>query len=113
MTTTTAVTYGAEFSQQHQTDGIYGYINGGGYTPDQTVILADALFDAFRDEVSVLLPEGASWQPATSEFLVLCNSDGGLLVDLPDHDGMTELFGQAWAAVEARYEEIETSALAA
>lgn len=109
---TTSTTYGADFSHQAQADGILGYINGGGYNSRQTIHLGNALLDALRGEVDERLPEGVTWQPATSEFLLPCDNQGQPLVELPDAEGMAELFGQAWAAVEARFEEIERVAFA-
>lgn len=109
---TTSTTYGADFSHQVQADGILGYINGGGYTARQTIHLGNALLGALRDEVNERLPEGVTWQPATSEFLLPCNNQGQPLVELPDPDAMAELFAAAWTSVEARFEEIERVALA-
>jgi hypothetical protein len=106
--TTTGVTYGADFSETAQGNGILGYINGGEYTEEQQDKLATALLDALRDEVNERLPGTATWLPWTSEFLVEVDE----VDDLPDHEDMGELFEAAWTAVEARYEAIETEALA-
>lgn len=106
VTVTTATTYGADFSHDKQVDGIHAYINGGDYSDEQQDKLVDAMMAALREEVDELLPEDASWQPATSEFI---HPVGG---DLPEHEEMREIFEAAWSAVEARFGAIETEALA-
>jgi prevent-host-death family protein len=106
MTVTTATTYGADFSSDKQTDGIYAYINGGDYSEEQQGKLVDAMMAALREEVDALLPEDVSWQPATSEFIHPVGDE------LPEHEEMREIFEAAWSAVEARYGAIEAEALA-
>ncbi len=113
--TTTASTYGAAFSRQTQYDGILAFLNGGDYAPEVLDTLSEALFDALRDEVDARLPIDVRWQPATSEFthpVDLPDSDPESDL-LPEREQMTELFEQAWAAVEARFDDIERAALAA
>lgn len=107
MTTTTATTYGAEFSQQEQADGILAYINGGDYTQQQQTALAGAMMAALGEEVDRLLPNDVSWHPATSEFVHPVDSDS-----LPDREAMTDLFHRAWEALEGRFDAIEREALA-
>jgi hypothetical protein len=106
--TNTAITYGSDFSEAVRGDGMLGYINNGEYSDEQQELLATALLDALREEVDERLPGDATWLPATSEFLV----DIDEVDALPDREDMGELFAQAWAAVEARFEAIETDALA-
>lgn len=104
-----STTYGSEFSSTEQYDGIYSYIGGGDYTQDQQDALSTALFRALNEEVDARLPDHIWWQPSTSEFIYDIDSND----DMPDHAETTELFAQAWAAVEARYDEIEAEALGA
>jgi hypothetical protein len=107
--TTTSITYGSQFSHQETADGILGYINGGEYTEAQTDALLAAFMDAMCIEVDQRLAAvGATWLPATSEFLI----DIDDVDSLPDSDAMADLFDQAWAAVEARFEEIEAAVVA-
>lgn len=106
MTTTTATTYGADFSRDHHENGIRGYLNGGEYTPAQEDAMADALFAEFAAEVDERLPEDVSWHPSTSEFVHPVDAD------LPDHEEMDELFRSAWSSVEERLGEIEEKTLA-
>lgn len=107
---TTSTTYGAEYGTSEQYNGILGFINGAGYTQDQQDKISAALFEAHRVEVAERLPEGVSWQPATSEFLYEVSNDQRGKV-LPTVEEMAELFADAWTAVEARYQDIEAETL--
>ncbi|WP_213455447.1 hypothetical protein [Rhizomonospora bruguierae] len=97
----TTAAYGAEFCISTQSDYVLGFINGGDSTPDQTDALFDALFDALREEVDARLPEGVSWQPRTADFLHQVGTP------VPDEQEMREIFQEAWAAVESRFDSIE------
>lgn len=105
MSMTTATNYGADYGADVQADRIYAYINGGDYDDYQQDALVNALMAALEDEVDARLPEGVTWQPATAEFLHPVD------VEVPDADEMREIFAAAWAAVEARYDEIEREVL--
>lgn len=103
--TMTTTTYGSDYSEAVQSDGIYAYISGGDYPQVEQDLLVNALLDELRDEVDARLPDGVTWHPSTSEFVHPLGSE------VPDADEMREIFAAAWAAVEARYEEIERDAL--
>ncbi|MEU8158057.1 hypothetical protein AB0B94_30760 [Micromonospora sp. NPDC048986] len=104
--TWTSTTYGAEFGADEQANGIRGFLNGGEYTPATEDAIYEALMVEYNNEVNDLLPEGATWEPATSQFT---HPRGA---EMPDHEEMTELFRVAWSRVESRYETIEAAALA-
>src|SRR5690606_3956400 len=84
---------------------IYAYTDGGDYDDHQRAALTEALKAALEDEVDARLPEGATWHPATGEFTHPIDTE------MPDADEMRELFAEAWAAVETRYDEIERQVL--
>ncbi|MBF9135236.1 hypothetical protein I0C86_41030 [Plantactinospora sp. S1510] len=102
---TTTTTYGSRFGKDEQSDSIYAYINGADYGSEHAGTVAAALFLELQFEVDDRLPEGVMWQPQTSAF------EHPLDVALPDEEEMTELFAEAWRAVEVRYDEIEVLAL--
>jgi hypothetical protein len=105
MTTTTATTYGSDFSLQAQADGIANWLSGGDHTQDERDALEAAMFAQFVDEVDDRLPEDVFWHPSTSEFAHPLNAD------LPDEEEMQALFEAAWEAVAGRYDEIEAEVL--
>lgn len=97
----TTTTYGPDYSYDAQANGIYAYTDGGDYDDLQRDAMAEALMASLKDEVDARLPEGVTWHPATGEFVHPIDTE------MPDADEMRELFAEAWAAVEARYGEIE------
>lgn len=105
MSWTTATTYGPDYSYNVLAYEIYAYTDGGDYDDHQRDALAEALMAALEDEVDARLPEGATWHPATGEFVHPIDTE------MPDADEMREIFSAAWAAVEARYSEIERQVL--
>jgi len=105
MSWTTTTTYGAEYGYDAQAAEIYAYIDGGDYDDHQRDALVTALMAALEDEVDARLPDGVTWHPATAEFV------HPLDAELPSDDEMREIFAAAWAAVEARYDEIEREVL--
>jgi len=105
MSWTTATTYGPGYSYNVLAYEIYAYTDGGDYDDLQRDALAEALMASLKDEVDARLPKGATWHPATGEFVHPIDTK------MPDADEMRELFAAAWAAVETRYDEIEREVL--
>lgn len=101
----TLTRYGAKFSAQTSREGIEAVL-GDQYTEYETELLTEYLQKVFRDAVNALLPDGAVWTPATSEFLHPED------VEIPDAEAMAELFEQAWAEVEKDLLAHEQAALA-
>lgn len=105
MTTTTVLAKNYKLGRDYQIDGWYGYINGGDYSDDQQATLVDALMDAQESEMDKLLPEDCYWFPRLSEI------HGPTSATLEGLD-LDELLERASNAVAARFEQIETEALA-
>lgn len=100
--------YGTDFTREAQLYGIRAFVDGDDtLTSDAKDTLAEALLDALETEVDKLLPDGSAWYPNSGRF---DDPDDG---DLPDSEEMTELFSEAWQAVEARLADIEAATLGA
>jgi hypothetical protein len=104
MPTTTLARYG-DLDGRTQADGWTAYIRDGGYNDGQTATLVEALLSAQRDEVDDRLPDGCTWQPATSEII------GPTGTDLGEREDLDEVFASACQAVIVRFDEIESAAL--
>lgn len=105
MATNTSARLGYKFGYDHLADGWSAYINGGDYSSKQEDALVTALVNAQVAEFDALLPDGYSLMAHTSELYYPAGDDTEL-------DDLDELMEQASEAVTARYNAIETEALA-
>ena len=98
-TTTTTPAPGAD----QELYGIRAYLDlgGNGYAE---AMLQD-VFDAYREEVDRLLPDGVTWHPYVPEFVLPVGTV------LPEGEEMKDLFREAWKAVVPRLEQIEDKVL--
>lgn len=85
--------------------GWYAFVDGGDYSQEVRDRLVDALLLAETNAFNALLPDGWSWYPDAEQIFLPADDN----TEAPDFG---ELRREACAAVQARYEEIETAVLA-
>ena len=94
----------SELDGRFQLEGWQDFLGEGNYTEDQMNRLSQALFQAQRDYVDGLLPDGFFWSDGTSEIIGPDHTD-------VDTNSFKEIIEDSGNAVITMFEEIELETL--
>lgn len=103
MTVTTTIPGPSGDTELH---GWYSYINEADYTAVQEKEVAESLLHEQVNEFNALLPDGWTWDPSTCEIILPADHEDASEMDF------AELSREACETVVARFDTIETEALA-